>query len=275
MISDIQEVSSDTKRTRLSLGTKGTILGLPVGKHITIYAPNPPQCLTSGSWNGKPDLDKGSKEIERKYTPTTGNDTPGHVDLVIKVYRPGKVRMPDGKEADWADGGKMGLYLDSKKPGDYIEIKGPIGVNEYLGKGMFKSPGQTKTLKNIGMLAGGTGLTPMLQVVSAALLDPHDNCKFTLIYANKTEDDILCRDLIEEAEQKSNGRFKVHYTLDFPPSNWKHKVGFITAEMIKECMPPPSDSTLILMCGPVPMIEFACKKNLEALGYARASMVAF
>lgn len=50
---------------------------------------------------------------------------------------------------------------------------------------------------------------------------------------------------------------------------------FITADMIKEVLPPPGDDTLVLMCGPPPMIEFACKKNLEALGYPKTSMVNF
>lgn len=57
----------------------------------------------------------------------------------------------------------MGLYLDSKKVGDYIDIMGPLGVNEYLGAGVFKLPGRTITVKHVGMMAGGTGLTPMLQ----------------------------------------------------------------------------------------------------------------
>lgn len=274
-VADVKELSHDTKRIRLSLGDASTVLGLPVGKHLVVYLPNPASCLSSGNWNGKPDPDKGKEEIERKYTPVTGNETPGYVDLVVKVYRPGTVRMPDGKEAAWADGGKGSLFLDSKQPGDYVEIKGPVGVNEYLGRGAFKLPGRSLTVKHVGMLAGGTGLTPMLQVVQAALRDPEDTCKFSLIYANKTEEDILCRDLLEEAAKSSNGRFTLHYTLDFPPAGWQHKSGFITANMIKECLPPPSEETLVLMCGPPPMVEFACKKNLEALGYAKTSMVAF
>jgi len=274
-IIDIVEVSSDTKRFRLSLGSKRTILGLPVGKHIVLYAPNPKNCLSSSKWNGKPDPDKGSAEAERKYTPITGNEVSGYVDLVIKVYRPGTVKMPDGKEIAWEDGGKMSLYLDSKKVGDKIDIMGPLGVNEYLGKGVFKLPGRTLTVNQVGMLAGGTGLTPMLQVVQAALRDPQDTCKFALIYANKTEGDILCRDILDDLVQKSKGRFKVTYTLDFPPAGWKDKKGFITADMIKECLPPPSDDALVLMCGPPPMVEFACKKNLEALKYSKPSMVFF
>lgn len=274
-IMDIVELSHDTKRFRLSLGSKSTILGLPVGKHLVIYLPNERKCLESGLWNGKEDPDKGRAEIDRKYTPVTGNETQGYVDLVVKIYRPGKVKMPDGKEMNWADGGKAGLYLDSKKPGDFIEILGPLGVNEYLGQGTFKLPGRTVTVKHVGMLAGGTGLTPMMQVVQAALHDPSDTCNFYMIYANKKEDDILCREMLDDLVRNSKGRFKLHYTLDFPPAGWKHKTGFITADMIKECLPPPSADTLVLMCGPPPMVDFACKKNLEALGFSREAMVAF
>ncbi|CAE7330965.1 CYB5R1, partial [Symbiodinium necroappetens] len=229
-VSDVVELSHDTKRIRLSFGSKKMILGLPVGKHIVIYAPNPPSAISSKSWNGKPDQDKGKPEIDRKYTPVTGNEASGYVDLVVKIYRPGTVKMPDGKEMKWEDGGKMGLYLDSKKPGDWIEIAGPLGVNEYLGQGTFKLPGKTVTVKHVGMLAGGTGLTPMLQVVQAALRDASDACNFYLIYANKTDNDILCRDMLDDLARNSKGRFKLYYTLDFPPENWAHKTGFITAD---------------------------------------------
>merc|ERR1719350_819788 len=136
--------------------------------------------------------------------------------------------MPDGKEMNWSDGGKMSLYLDSKKVGDTVDVMGPLGVNEYLGNGTFKLPGRTITVKTVGMLAGGTGLTPMLQVAQAALRDPDDKTELSLILANKTEDDILCKDMLDDLAQKHKGRFKVTYTLDFPPVNWKHKQGFIT-----------------------------------------------
>merc|ERR1719375_2011530 len=115
--------------------------------------------------------------------------------------------MPDGKEVTWADGGKMSLYLDSLKVGDSINIYGPIGVIEYLGCGKFKVPGGTKQTNHVGMMAGGTGITPMLQVVAAAMKDKADTTRFSLIYANKTKDDILVKDLLEEYEQKSQGRF--------------------------------------------------------------------
>ena len=127
----------------------------------------------------------------------------------------------------------MSLFLDSKKVGDTIEIMGPLGSNEYLGCGEFKlGGGRTAKVGHVAMLAGGTGLTPMLQVVQAALLNKSDCTKFTLIYANKCENDILCKDLLDHAEKTSEGRFKVHYTLDYPPSGWAGKTGFITQDLL-------------------------------------------
>lgn len=275
MVLDVKEINHDTKRFRLSTGGKSAKLGLPTGKHLAIYCPNPAKCLSSGNWNGRNDPDRGAKSISRAYTPVTGNETLGYVDLVIKLYRPGTVKMPDGSERNWEDGGKMSMYLDSLKVGDQVELAGPSGMIEYFGEGKFKVPGKTMAVKKVGMMAGGSGVTPMLQIVKYAMSCPSDTTTFSLIYANKTEDDILVRDLLDEAVSASGGRFQVHYTLDFPPAGWSGKTGFITADMIKECLPAPAEDTLMLMCGPPPMVDFACKKNLEALAYPKGSYYAF
>jgi cytochrome-b5 reductase len=273
-IIDIKELSHDTKRYRLDLGSPKTPLGLPIGKHIKIAAPNPN--LGEATWNGGNDAEKSMKEIRRSYTPTPSPASDvGYFDMVIKTYRPGTVRMPDGSEREWTHGGKMSLYMDSKKVGDSIDILGPVGQHEYLGRGTFKSGQKAHEAKFFGMMAGGTGLTPMLQIANAVLGDKSDNTKMSLIYANKTEDDILCKDMLDDLVERSNGRFKVHYTLDFPPEGWSHKTGFITAEMIKECFPPPSDKPLIIMCGPKPMLDFACEKNLDELKYAKEMRIRY
>lgn len=274
LILDVRHVSPDTKIFRLSLGNKRARLGLPIGKHMTIYAPNPQKCLETSMWNEKPDQDKGKVEISRTYTPITGDDTLGHVDLMIKCYPAGSVTMPDGRQVTWVDGGKMGRYLDDLKAGQELEVFGPVGVHEYLGQGKFKAPGRTLTTKHICMMAGGVGITPILQIVNAALADSKDMCSLTLLYANKTYDDILAREMLVEAETKSGGRFKVHYTLDFPPKDWNGKTGFITADMIQDVFVAPSESPVMVMCGPPPMIDFACKKNLEVLGYPKSNWIA-
>ena len=273
-IGDIEQVSHDTKRFRLRFPSNKMVLGLPCGKHFRIYMKNPNKGRET--WNRRPDTEKNLEEIERQYTPLTGNEVNGYVDLVVKCYRKGDVKMPDGQVVSWTDGGKVSGYLDELKVGDKLCVNGPYGRVNYRGNGLFKTPTCLKQYKNVGMMAGGSGLTPMFQIAKYAIdNDTVSDIKFSLIYANKTEDDILCRDLLDELAARSNGRFKVEYTVDFPPQNWKYSTGFINVDMIKRYLPAPVSDTLILMCGPPPMVKFACQENLQKLGYETKDTAAF
>jgi len=51
--------------------------------------------------------------------------------------------------------------------------------------------------------------------------------------------------------------------------------GFVTAEMIKKVLPAPGPETVILGCGPPPMMKFACKANLDQLGYDKGDQLYF
>ena len=175
-------ISHDTVRLRFVLPKATPVLGLPIGKHFKIYAPLAKVVTPkkAGEWNGREDMEQERTEIERKYTPTTSDDEVGYVDLVIKVYKGGVVdRFPDG--------GKMSQYLGGLKPGDKVDVTGPVGTHTYLGNGKFKSGTKEHTCKKLGMMAGGTGITPMLQVIAAVLKNPADPTQLYLIYANQTE----------------------------------------------------------------------------------------
>ena len=59
------------------------------------------------------------------------------------------------------------------------------------------------------------------------------------------------------------------YTVDRPKEGWKYSSGFVDADMIKEHLFEPSDKNLVLLCGPPPMINFACQPNLDKLGHCQ------
>ena len=40
------------------------------------------------------------------------------------------------------------------------------------------------------MIAGGTGINPMYQIIKSSVKDPLDKTKLSLVYANIEEDDI-------------------------------------------------------------------------------------
>eukprot|EP00614_Pseudopedinella_elastica_P030591 CAMPEP_0172613204 /NCGR_PEP_ID=MMETSP1068-20121228/40529_1 /TAXON_ID=35684 /ORGANISM="Pseudopedinella elastica, Strain CCMP716" /LENGTH=349 /DNA_ID=CAMNT_0013417595 /DNA_START=11 /DNA_END=1060 /DNA_ORIENTATION=- len=261
-------LSHDTVLLRFGMKSSGQVLGLPVGGCIKFFAPNVTG-VVAGQWNGREDSEKDHKEIERKYTPTTSDLHKGYFDLVIKIYSGGVV-MPQ-----FPDGGKMSTFMGKLKVGDQVEISGPWGMIEYTAPGTFVNAKKVLKKKHVGLLAGGTGITPMLQVLTAVFENPQDATTCSLVYANKTEDDILVRNMLDTLAAKHPDRLKIHYTLDNPPKDWKFSKGFITDAMLKAHLPPPGADTVVLMCGPPPMVQYACKANLDKLGYEKADQLAF
>lgn len=220
-------------------------------------------------------VDANGKGVQRSYTPISGDETPGEVTFCIKIYRA-------NEHPKFPNGGQMSQHLDSLKIGDTIEMRGPKGHMEYKGRGSFtvklmRKPLESRKAKHFGMIAGGTGITPMLQVIHAIVKDPKDYVKVSLIYANQTEDDILVREELEALVKDYPEQFTLHYTLDHPPNGWKYSSGFVTKEMVETYLPASSKdrSTQILMCGPAPMIKFACIPSLETLGFSESEMFTF
>jgi len=249
-------LSHDTRLFRFELPSPKHCLGLPTGQHIYLSA------RVSGSL------------VVRPYTPTSSDEDLGHMDLVIKVYHA-------NVHPKFPEGGKMTQYLESMALGDTIDVRGPSGLLEYLGKGEFsikpdkKVAGESVRVKRVSMIAGGSGITPMLQVVRAVFRDPGDSTELGLLFANQTEEDILLRKELEEIKEEFPDRFKLWYTVDRPSEDWQYSSGFINAEMIEKALFPPSSDNLVLLCGPPPMINFACMPNLDKLGYSAKMRFSF
>ncbi len=83
------------------------------------------------------------------------------------------------------------------------------------------------------MVAGGTGITPMLQVVRAIIRGrpTGDKTQVDLIFANVTPSDILLKEDLDQLAKEDSG-FRVHYVLDKPPEGWTGGVGYVTPDMV-------------------------------------------
>ena len=140
-----EEISHDTRRFTFAIPAgPNAKLGLPVGQHITLKFT---ETLEDGT----------TKNHQRSYTPVTGDDTPGSVTFVIKVYKA-------GVHPKFPAGGKMSQHLDSLKVGDTVDMRGPKGHLDYHKNGAFtihplrkRDPSEERKAKHIGMIAGGTG----------------------------------------------------------------------------------------------------------------------
>ncbi|CAN0430754.1 unnamed protein product, partial [Ectocarpus fasciculatus] len=138
----------------------------------------------------------------------------------------------------------MSQMLDALDLGDTIDIKGPVGEIVYLEPGQFLIKGKPRNANKLAMLAGGTGITPMYQVIKAVLSDPADTSVCSLIYANQTEEDILLRDELDALAEANPDRFKLWYTLDRPTDGWKYDKGFISKDMCEAHLPEASPETI-------------------------------
>ncbi|KAI7840579.1 hypothetical protein COHA_005732 [Chlorella ohadii] len=244
-----EALSHNVRRFRFALQSPQHRFGLPVGKHVFLYA----------KINGE--------LVMRAYTPSSSDDERGYFELVVKVYFANQhPRFPDG--------GKMSQYLDSLAIGDSIEAKGPIGHVEYLGRGRYSLDGEPHAARHISMIAGGTGITPMYQVIKAVLKDADDSTQLSLLYANVSPDDILLRDELDQLAA-AHPNFSVWYTVDNADEGWAFSTGFINEDMIRERLFPAGPDTICCLCGPPPMIKFACLPNLEKLGYTPEQCIQF
>lgn len=135
----------------------------------------------------------------------------------------------------------MSEHLHSMAPGQRLDMKGPIP----------KYPWEANKHKHIGLICGGTGITPMYQLIRAIFKNPDDKTKVTLVYGNVAEEDILLKHELEEIENKFPGRFTAFYTLDKPSKDWPGPKGHITKELLKTVLPSPkSDNIMTFVCGP-------------------------
>lgn len=242
-------LSRDSFLLDFALQSPEHVLGLPTGKHMFLSA------------------DVDGETVMRRYTPISSNFDIGQVKFVIKAYRPCE-RFPKG--------GKFSQHLDSLKVGDTIDMRGPVGEFEYLANGKYLIDGEECYSSRFNMIAGGTGITPVMQVAAEILRHPEDTTQISLIFACREENDLLMRSTLDQWATVFPDKFKVHYILsDKWPTDWKYSTGFVNKDLCEKELYPAGDDVHTLMCGPPIMLDRGCTPNLVALGHKKDRIFAF
>ncbi|NXN54739.1 NB5R4 reductase, partial [Rynchops niger] len=235
------EVTHDTKLLCLML-PKSTHLHVPTGQHVYL----------------KKNI--AGTEVVKPYTPVLPflpldfkeafSHDGAHIYLMIKIY-------------------SCGLFtqaLDHLQIGHYISVSNP--------EGNFKKS-ELQTLEDLFLLAAGTGFTPMVKLLSFALTEVSCLRTVKLIFFNKTEDDILWRNQLEQLALKDE-RFEVQFILSQPTKDWVGKQGKISSSLLSEFVKRSrkDSKVLICICGPTPFTEQGVQ-YLKDLGYSQEEIHAF
>ncbi|RNF06774.1 reductase [Trypanosoma rangeli] len=188
-----------------------------------------------------------TEQCHRFYTPVTANHTKGYFDIIVKRKQ----------------GGLMTTHLFGMHVGDKLLFR---SVN-------FKVQYRPNRWSHVGMIAGGTGFTPMLQIIRHGLMEKWkdgvvDHTKLSFLFCNRTEKHILLKGLFDDLSVRYPERFKVHYTVDQPvdPENWKHFVGYVTKEMVQQTMPAvEEENKIIMICGPDQLLNHVAGTPMETM----------
>ena len=99
--------------------------------------------------------------------------------------------------------------LANLQVGQTVQFRGPFGKLQYV----------PNLAKELALVAGGTGITPMLQVITAIITNLEDDTKIKLLFANNTERDILLKDELDNMAQKYPGLEIKYVTGKFVDKN--------------------------------------------------------
>ena len=177
---------------------------------------------------------KDGKDVIKPYNPISSNLVTGSFDLLVKVY-------PNGQASSWAG------RLDVGDAVSFKQVKGNVKAFRYPFKGISR----------ITMLAGGTGVAPMIQALHPLLETPGETTKVRLIYGNKSPSEIMLKSELDRLAAAHSDRFEVIYVVgeseddDRAVENegWSGEVGWIDAEKVSRLAFPPAEGTAIWVCG--------------------------
>jgi len=246
------ERNGSIARLAFALEHEKQLAGYQLAQHLLVRAP----------------LGAGGAVVERAYAPCClDRYTRGSLEMHVKVY----------------PGGLMSNYLSELRPGAQLQFSGPRNSG-FAGHGSWPYVYKHGSMHSLGILAGGTGMFAMLNIIREALMDGMPVPKnaygrqgmamVSLIYAAKKEEDLVFRAEIDAMSARHGDRFKVLYVLEEPPAGWEGGVGFITQEMIQARFTPPMTGVQVLNIGPVAMTE-AMWTHLKTIGYQQMQVFHF
>lgn len=131
--------------------------------------------------------------------------------------------------------------FNSLQIGDKVKLKGPMGIFVL-----------NENAKEVIFLGGGIGITPFRDMIKYAS-DKKLPMKLTLLYSNKTPNDIVYKDEWPVFEEE-NPNLKVVNTITDDASSWNWKRGRINEQMIREFC-NDINNALFYICGPPGMVD--------------------
>ena len=153
--------------------------------------------------------------------------------------------------------GEVSPYLvDELRPGDGLELRGPIG-------GYFVW--DAEDARPLFLLAGGSGVVPLMAMARHRAGAP-TRAPARLLYSSRSFDDVIYREELDRLARSGDGFEVVHTLTRAQPPDWCGYSRRVDREMLTEVAWPPDDGAIAFICGPTAFVE-TIAEGLTALGY--------
>lgn len=189
--------------------------------------------------------------VFRPYTPIHDLDKPGVLELLVKKY-------PDGKASS---------HLHSLEAGQELTVRGPL-------PGHWTVP---KDQRDILLVAGGAGITPIYSLTKGILANPTDKTRIRLLWGVNGTRDIVLKDELEALEKQYPDRLHVIYAVSGPeaaqdaPSlgdESKYRKGYVDKILLQEAIEQcrkgnwgDEKGQKVFLCGPPKMEDALAGKQ--------------
>jgi ferredoxin-NADP reductase len=157
--------------------------------------------------------------------------------------------------------GEVSPYLvDELRPGDQLELRGPIG-GYFAWDASVGGP--------LLLVGGGSGIVPLMAILRHRAASGSD-AEVRLLASWRTADDIIYAAELERLGML-DGVEVVHTLTREAPSAWTGRRGRIDEAMLAEVAWPPEATALSFVCGPTGLVE-SVATELVALGHDPAQI---
>ena len=163
--------------------------------------------------------------------------------------RIGVKRVPDGVFSTYA--------AEKLSAGDVLDVMTPSGT--------FSTDLRPDQAKRYVAVAAGSGITPVLSILSTALeVEPRSTA--ALIYVNRNTPNIMFLEDLEDLKNAYPARFELVHVLDSEPQEVELFSGRLDAERlgrILDALVPAEDVDEWFLCGPLPLTDAVREVLLE------------
>lgn len=190
-------------------------------------------------------LEFDGKEQRRSYSLCTSPYVDPFPGISVK-------RVPNGLFSN---------YLNEKVfPGKTLNVLRPLGN--------FTTTFHSKNRRHFFLIAGGSGITPMMGLLKSVLVN-EPSSRVTLIYCSRSEEEIIFASQLHLLELANADRLKVIHNLSQPSDAWRGLKGRLAPEMLTELFAQaeyePRYEEEYFICGPEGLMQ-TTQQVLEQLG---------